>query len=318
MRLLHASRFDSASRLRSAIVFVVAALPPIQHGQVAASDDLKHVPRLANVRSAPAKYSQDSLAICDGAPGWPPFIYVTKDHSKADAETDVAGFSVEVLKNILKTADIPYKIDLLPWRRCLQEVERGKNYQMALQASLNQDRTSKYLVSRSYYRTSSHIFYLRQRFPDGMPIHRLSDLKNYRVCGLFGFNYEPYGLGHDDVDQASGSHANLIKRLRMGRCDLFIEQIEVMAGIDRLGMIAPAGGDIRHDPVPGVAPLEFHMLISRNLSSGGDLLELINSGVSNLEKTGQLEKLWIQHVLQKKMPRADPVQKQIQQSNATK
>jgi polar amino acid transport system substrate-binding protein len=254
-------------------------------------DRAELAPAAATAASATA---DETVAICDGAPEWPPFTYFKREAGKPTEE--LTGYSVEVLSSILNKARLPFRIELLPWRRCLDEVARGARFQIALEASFSRERADTFLLTRPFYRTTSHYFYSRQRFPEGPKIERLADLKRYRICGLLGYNYALYGLASGAVDQANGDHTVLVKRLQLGRCELFVEQLEVIAGYRAVGPDLLADPDLGHAAIPGLPSSEFHMLISRQSRRGAELLRLIDAGIAELESTRQLEKLWAKHV----------------------
>lgn len=234
------------------------------------------------------------LGICEGSPEWPPFTYFQRVGGQPTRE--LTGFSVDVISTILKKADIAFRIDLLPWRRCLREVAAGDHYQIALNATASPEREATYRLTRSYYQTTGHYFYSRQRHPDGLTVQSVADLKRYKVCGLLGFNYSMYGLTSKEVEQASGDHADMLRRLQAGRCDLFVEQVEVMAGYRVTGRDLLADPDLAHQGVPGLPGTPFHMLVSRNAPRSQALLTTLNAGLTELAQSHQLDRLWAQYV----------------------
>jgi polar amino acid transport system substrate-binding protein len=234
------------------------------------------------------------VAICNDDAGWPPFTYVASRDSSGAIE--VKGYSVDVITAILHKAGIPFRIDLLPWKRCLNEVSRGENYQVALEASFTQERARTYWLSRPFYKINSHVFYSRRSFPQPPTVRGTADLANFRICGLRAYNYETYGLNASQVDQTSGNHAVLVKRLKLGRCDLFIEKIEVLVGSKLTGQDLLADPDLGHLPLPGFPPSEFHMLVSRKAPQGAELLQILNAGIAEMESNHQLERLWAKHL----------------------
>lgn len=233
------------------------------------------------------------VGVCDGAPEWPPFTYFRRVDGRPS--TELTGFSVDVVSAIFERAKRPFRVELLPWRRCLTEVAQGSTYQVALEASSNPEREATYWLSRPFYRTTGHYFYSRQRFPSGPEIAKAADLNRYRICGLLGFNYAMFGLDNQRVEQANGDHAALIRRLQSGRCDLFVEQIEVMVGYRILGQDLLADPDLGHQAVPGLPSTPFHMLVSRKIPQAQELLHLINTGLADLEARHELDRLWSKH-----------------------
>jgi len=230
-----------------------------------------------------------TVKICEDAGEWPPYTYFERVGGKPTAR--VRGFAIDVIDAIFGKAGVSYSVDLLPWVRCQKEIEQGAPYHMALNASYNESRAKTYLLSRAYYRTTNYYFYSRRQHPDGLAIASLADLPKYRVCGLFGYNYETYGLKPGMVDQGARDFPALIAKLHAGRCDLFLEKYEVMAGFSAIGQPFLADRDLAGKSVPGMAPTEFYMMVSRRGEHADQLIRLINDGIAELEASRQLERM---------------------------
>ena len=235
-----------------------------------------------------------AVVICDGVAEWTPFTYFRRSGGVPTGE--LTGYSVEVVGSILRKAGLGYRIELLPWKRCLAEVARGDAYQIALDASYSEERARTYWLSRPFYRISSHYFFLRSRFPDGPSIQSATDLRRYRLCGLRGYNYEAYGVDAAGIDLSSGDYSVLLQRLKLDRCDLFVEKIEVLSGYAVTGRDLLADPDLGHRPIPGFPPSDFQMLISRNAPNAAELLRVINAGIVEMESSHQLDKLWAKYL----------------------
>lgn len=253
---------------------------------------------MAGCAAAPAgagPLSGTKIHICDDAGEWPPYIF----HRRADGQPtrEIAGFSVDVITAIFNKAGIGLDIEFLPWTRCQRELAQGKPYQLALNASYNAERAQTYYLSRPYYRTTNYYFYSRKQHPAGLPIRGVADLKKYNICGLFGYNYETYGLPPGRVDQGAHDFTAVIAKVHAGRCDLFLEKYEVMAGFGVIGQPFLDDPRLGRAPVPGMARTPFYMLVSRQYAQAPALLKTINDGLADLESTGQLDRL-----LKKYMP----------------
>jgi polar amino acid transport system substrate-binding protein len=238
---------------------------------------------------------KDSVVhICEDGGEWPPYTYYHRINGKPTQL--IRGYAVDVVDAIFAKAGITHTIELLPWARCQKEVEQGVAYQMALNASWNETRAKAYFLSRPYYRTTNYYFYSRRHHPDGLPIAGVDDLKKFRVCGLFGYNYETYGLAPGSVDQGTRDFAALIAKLHAGRCDLFLEKYEIMAGFTAIGQPYLADKDLAGMPVPGMASTQFYIMISRRHEHGEQLIKLVNDGLNEMESSKQLDKLLRKYV----------------------
>lgn len=236
-----------------------------------------------------------TVHICDDAAEWPPYTF----YKRVDGQPTgaVIGFSVDVVTAILQKAGVESRIQLLPWARCQNELLAGTAYQLALNASYNETRAKAYHLSRPYYRTTNYYFYSKKVHPSGLRIEQLPDLRNHQVCGLFGYNYETYGLPAGSIDQGAYDFATIVAKLHAGRCDLFLEKYEVMAGFTAIGQPFLADPHLGRDAVPGMAPTEFYMMISRQAPHAEDLLKTINDGLAELEASGQLGRLAKKYLL---------------------
>jgi len=230
-----------------------------------------------------------TIHICDDGAEWPPYTFYKRSGGVATKE--LTGFAVDVVTAILQKAGQHADIKLLPWARCQNELLTGTDYQMALNASYNDKRAKLYHLSRPYYRTTNYYFFSRKVHPTGLRIEQLADLRHFKVCGLYGYNYETYGLPAGSIDQGSYDFTTLIAKIHAGRCDLFLEKYEVMAGFTATGQPFLADSQLGREPVPGMTPTEFYMMISRQAAGSEQLLKTINVGLAELEASGQLARL---------------------------
>lgn len=230
-----------------------------------------------------------TIHICDDGAEWPPYTFYKRSGGAATKE--LTGFAVDVVTAILQKAGMHADIKLLPWARCQNELLTGTGYQMALNASYNDTRARLYHLSRPYYRTTNYYFYSKKARPAGLRIVQLSDLRHHKVCGLYGYNYETYGLPAGSIDQGSYDFPTLIAKIHAGRCDLFVEKYEVMAGFTATGQPFLADSQLGREPVPGMTPTEFYMMISRQAPHAEALLKTINDSLAELEASGQLARL---------------------------
>ncbi|MFC4159355.1 substrate-binding periplasmic protein [Chitinimonas lacunae] len=224
------------------------------------------------------------LLACDDINQWPPYTY--RDNGA------LIGYSVDVLQQIAHAQQWRVQIDLLPWERCLNAVRAGQ-YHLALNASDNQQRRRHYLMTRPYYFTHSVYFYSRRHHSE-LDIHQLADLRRYRLCGLFGYNYEPYGLSTHDLDLGTTRFPQLIAKLHLGRCDLFVEKREIIVGFSLTDPEMNAllrDPQLQQRPLPGVAPTGFHMLISRRIQAAETLHAILEQGLDDMARRGRLTRL---------------------------
>ncbi|HRE19370.1 MAG TPA: transporter substrate-binding domain-containing protein [Rhodocyclaceae bacterium] len=225
----------------------------------------------------------NEIPVCDIGGAWPPYAYNIYINSQ---ETDaVAGFSVDYIRTILARHQRTAHIELIPWRRCQKGVAAG-NYAMLLNASLNPEREKTYLVSKPYYVVHDVYFYARSRLAPR--ISNLADLKKLRLCGQEGYNYANFGLRDEEVETGATSFPQAMNKLLAGRCDVVLGRREIAAGFRLLnGIDYTRSPDFGMGEIPGMQPASFHMMISRNLPYGEELLHLVNQGIDEMKQSGE-------------------------------
>ena len=184
-----------------------------------------------------------------------------------------------------------FTFKLIPWNRCLHEVETGDTYDMVSSAAFSQERDEKYLVTDSYYTVRPHYFYPRQRFPDGLEIPEIELFANYRVCGLRGYNYTNFGISVDAIDVGTHNFTQLIEKTERGRCDVFLGRYEIFAGFAKTGNNYIVKHSLGTAPMPGVPGDKFHMLVSRNFRHAEVLRDALNDGIARLKASGEDQQL---------------------------
>lgn len=234
--------------------------------------------------------SGKTINICDDGGEWPPYTFYKRTSSGKKTDT-ITGFSVDLIQRILIPKGISFNLELVPWKRCLKGVKKGRPFHMTLNASYSDRRNADYLMTRPYYHTTNYYFYSNRAHPKGLNIKSVDDLQRYRVCGLLGYNYETYGFKEGEMDQGAKTFPALINKLHNNRCTLFLEKYEILAGFTAIGRLMLADPGLSRQPVPGMAPTRFHMLISKNIPYGKDLKILIDQSIKEMTASGELNQM---------------------------
>ncbi len=115
------------------------------------------------------------MRLCDDGLEWPPYTYFNRSDSTDKAE--IVGFAVDVATEVFAAHNIRLQVELMPWSRCLREVENGQRIDGLLNASYSPKRAKNYLMSHPYYYTTPCYFYAKRHHPDGLDIKGQDDLK---------------------------------------------------------------------------------------------------------------------------------------------
>lgn len=193
----------------------------------------------------------------------------------------VRGATINLVERILKRNGIAYQIEWFPWTRCLAYVRQG-DIQIGMDAYYDPQRNRQIVYSEPYFTLTPQYFYLRSLHPGGLSIRQRSDLKRYRGCGILGFSYTHYGLDNHDIDTGSADHDGLLRKLKAGRCDYFVEELEVMRGYALTGHPYLADPDLGHGPVPGAVPPRLHFILTRGTEATRRLLPVLNREIVRL------------------------------------
>jgi polar amino acid transport system substrate-binding protein len=217
------------------------------------------------------------LKVCGDGAEWPPYTY-----SDPNKKGNVIGAATDTLREILKRADYEFEIELLPWKRCLSYVARGE-YAIVIDATYSEERSEKYFFSKSFYTIHSGLFYLTRKFPKKPVIDTVQEMKKYTYCGLLGYNYSMYDIPESNLDLGALNEEARFNKLRKGRCDFVLGDIEILKGFVMLGNLNLKGTDFI--PIPESNPKKFYMLVTRN-PVGEKLLKVINEGLDHLRADG--------------------------------
>jgi polar amino acid transport system substrate-binding protein len=217
-------------------------------------------------------HAAQPLAICDDGAGWPPYTFFDPKNT-----TQVIGASKELIFGILERAGYTPKITLLPWKRCLAQVESGQTA-MLLNASYSDERAQKFLMTKPYYSVQSGLFYLTSKYHTPPPLTKVEDMKLYRFCGLHGYNYTMYDIPKVQLDTGAKDEPSRFTMLRRDRCDFVLGDVEVLGAFAAIGQLNLSG--TAHIPIPSSKPKEFHAMVSKARPDAEHLLKILDEGIA--------------------------------------
>ncbi|WP_028863642.1 substrate-binding periplasmic protein [Psychromonas aquimarina] len=250
---------------------------------------------ISPVQAADSVMEGQRITFCEDNDGFPPYIWAEND--SRSGLTQARGFNTEVIKKILAEHKIQALFVFLPWKRCLQNVKHHHGVQVAFNMIYTEERDSEYILTRHLFTTKAYFFYSKKHYPNGINIESAADLLEAGVvCGRFGSNYTGYGVANNDVSRTAHSFEKLLQLLKIGHCDTFLARYEVLAGYKLLNEEFFSGIELGYKPIPGIQPTRFHMGISRNYEFAEELKVLIDSGISEMESSGELAQIMRQYL----------------------
>jgi polar amino acid transport system substrate-binding protein len=227
----------------------------------------------------------------------PPFVYAERVNG---AKTEhIIGASVDLLRQIGEHNGWQVQVQLLPWARCMALVA-SHQVQFALNLSEDDAKGAGLAVSIPYFTMHNVYFYSRRARPQGLILKQLDDLHHYHVCGLGGYRFEAFGIATGTVDRGTTiGYEQLIAKLHLGRCDLFIDSRETMAGqylINPKLRSMLVDGTLVSQPLPGRPTRPLYIGVATGEPRDASLRKALNAGLEQMEKRHKLETLLEQYL----------------------
>ncbi len=237
----------------------------------------------------------DTVKICDDGAEYPPYAYWKRINGEPD-KSRLTGATVDLVKEIFTVIEMEYIIKLLPWKRCLNEVNHfgeNKEYEVFIDGSYSEERAKKYYVSPTIFKTHQGIFYSKKKFADVPPINNPEDVNKFRLCGVLGNNYNPfYELGvKKQIDTGARDIHSALQKVSFDRCDFFLSSIEPIYGGVRVGQYK-IPEDIVDMPFPGAKEPTFHIFVAKTSPRAYELHTKISQAILFLQYKGNAKKIF--------------------------
>jgi len=234
------------------------------------------------------------LACADQAE-MPPFVFAERDNGQKTNR--MTGASVDLLREIGQRHGWDLHVQLLPWARCVAMVSSG-GAQIAINLNEADAKANGILLSVPYFTIHNVYFYSRRARPQGIVLKHLDELRQFNLCGLGGHHFEAFGIASINVDRGTTlGYEQLITKLHLGRCDLFIDSRETMAGqylINPKLRSLMVDGTLVSQPLPGKPTRDLYFGVTPNESA---IQQQLNMGLEQLAKEKKLDTL-LEHYLQ--------------------
>lgn len=220
---------------------------------------------------------------------WPPYTYWERHDGKADRNR-LSGSATTLVLTALQRLGLSYELHYLPWARVQQELAdfgRVGHCEMTWDASYTEERAAFAHYSEPLYRTRLGLFYSTRRFAEAPDLTGGAALASYRVCGVIGYNYAPYGITQEIV-RLKSVQQNL-GLLPLQRCDFFPSEIEPLYGGLSLG--AYQGDEtLRYVELP--ATKAFYLLVSKGSPRGEPLMQSLDRQLQALRDSGEADAIF--------------------------
>ncbi|MGB4072199.1 substrate-binding periplasmic protein [Pseudomonas sp.] len=220
---------------------------------------------------------------------WPPFTYWQRTAGEVD-RSRLTGSASTLVLTVLQRLQLPYVVHYMPWARVQQELadfaEKGR-CELTWDASYNAERAAYAHYSAQLYQTRLGLFYSAQRFA-AVPLPALlQNLQQYRLCGVIGYNYVPFGIT-GSIKRFPSIQQNL-DMLQRQRCDFFPSEIEPLYGGLDLGIFQ---GPAQLQHIPLTASKAFFLLVSKGSVRGATLVSQFDQQLRQMQASGEAQQIF--------------------------
>ncbi len=203
----------------------------------------------------------------------------------------LTGFSLDLIR--MAYARLGREVEFIgdiPWARCQRMVEEGR-INFAMDVGYSAERASHFVYSAHYNSPTPYVFFDSQRVVN---FDTPAGLRHYHGCGLSDISYEQFGIDTSELDLGVKSYEALIRKLRDGRCDYFIEYIETAYGYKAMGEDWFFDPELRHVPLANGIERSLHLITALNGPDARKIGEL-NAEINYLINSGAAATLWRRH-----------------------
>lgn len=213
-----------------------------------------------------------------------------------------SGFSVDLFSKAAAQFGRSAVVYDMPWARCLVEVRAGR-VDVAIDAFDDPERRKLFHYTKPYHTLTPQIFYRASADPKIWPVKTVTQLKQFKGCGLLGYTYEHYELDAKTIDLGAKSDHQMLQKLIAKRCDYAVEELEYVVGARNSDKQWPDESGLRsYQPSWAKGP-RLHFLVGHDNANGQLLQEQLNGALAVLEKQGEVAALRRQYFETKVRPK---------------
>ena len=203
------------------------------------------------------------------------------------------GFSSHVISEAFKLEGYKVNFTLYPWKRVYEAAKSGDRFQASSWWYFSEERATEFYYSEPLLVDSTVFFHLKDSvMPDWKSLH---DLKGKRIGATAGYTYTPEfweaaKSGSLDIEEASTDELNF-KKLLKGRIDMFPTSDLVGQKLLKERFRTAEAESVTFHPNPLLSS-PGHLLFSKKLPNGNELVSLFNRGLVKLRESGRYDQFW--------------------------
>ncbi|MES9875279.1 MAG: hypothetical protein ABW162_08145 [Candidatus Sedimenticola sp. PURPLELP] len=244
--------------------------------------------------SATKVFAGEPVSICGET--WSPFLYESGGNGQENKK--ITGLHLDNFRLLSELTGLEFKFNLIPWKRCLNDVENFSqpgDPEIAIDASFSKERAENYNLVGPMYAIGTAVWYSRKRFPDG-PLSKksgrviswINEMRDYRLCGVLGWNYDMYFVEHgiprsNEVIRSPAGLQGMFGMLSKGRCDLAEHHPALVVGAMLSGELEMPK-DIACSKM-NEEPEAFYLMVSRKSPRAEELVTSLSTGLIYLKGT---------------------------------
>lgn len=231
-------------------------------------------------------YAKDNISIVSDP--FPPYTICKMGEIPREG---VALDIVDELFSHIEGIEVNY-MPCIPWKRVLYSTEQGK-VDITFPILKNDEREKKYYYSKPVLPAETSMFYLAEKFPNGLNWDTLSDFNNKKICVIDGWGVHNYlekeqkknGYTYKIV-AISGTGESCFNQLQKKRIDIYATNKTVgIVQIKELGL-----SKIFKVAKKPLYTKDFYMAFSKK-SDAHKFLPEINKIINQMKLDGTTEKI---------------------------
>lgn len=198
------------------------------------------------------------------------------------------GFTNHVISEAFKLEGYEVEFVFYPWKRVYESAKSGEKFQATSYWYPSEDRAKDFHYSDPLQEDAIVFFHLKSNALSDW--ESLDDLKGERIGATAGYTYtaEFWDAAKSqrlNIQEAKSDELNF-KKLLKGRIDLFPSDPLVGQKLLQEVFDSEVAETVTYHPKPLVAPTG-HLLFSKQLANGEELVATFNRGLAKLRDSGQ-------------------------------